>query len=284
VTTAGGETYAADSNAVTNDKTINIVVDDFQQLEFKDPATGTTLKYNLFVPENYDKNKSYPMVLFVHDASEVGGDTKMTLIQGLGAVIWATPSEQAKHESFVLAPQYSSVMANDNSETTQDMDVTVDLIKSLESQYNIDKNRLYTTGQSMGCMTSIAMDIKYPDLFAASFLVAGQWDAAKVAPLAKQKLWIIVSEGDTKAFPGMNAITAALEKEGAKISRATWNGQATPAEFAADVSKMTAEDSNIKYTTFTKGTTNGGDNEHMSTWPIAYTIEGVRDWLFAQVK
>jgi predicted peptidase len=35
---------------------------------------------------------------------------------------------------------------------------------------------------------SIAMDIKYPDLFAASLLVAGQWDPAKVSPLAKDKL------------------------------------------------------------------------------------------------
>lgn len=56
---------------------------------------------------------------------------------------------------------------------------------------------------------SIAMDIKYPGLFAASFIVAGQWNPTKVKPLAKDKLWIVVSQGDLKAYPGQNAIIAA---------------------------------------------------------------------------
>ena len=30
-----------------------------------------------------------------------------------------------------------------------------------------DKNRVYTTGQSMGCMTSMYLNLKYPNLFAA---------------------------------------------------------------------------------------------------------------------
>jgi len=290
VITTGGAKYAASSTAMTNDKVINLIVDDFKQFEYTDPATGITLKYNLYIPKNYDKSKSYPLILFMHDASEVGNDTEMTLAQGLGAVIWATPSEQAKHESFVLAPEYATVIANDNSETTPDADATVNLIKYLETQYSIDPNRLYTTGQSMGCMTSMALLIKYPDMFAAAMLVAGQWDAGKVSPMANQKMWIIVSEGDQKAFPGMNAITAALEKEGAKVSRGVWSGLSTPAEFAAGVSKMTAENTNIKYTALQKGTvvpagqTDGGGSNHINTWRIAYTIEGVRDWLFAQSK
>jgi predicted peptidase len=290
IITTDGKKYTPDSNAVVNDKVINLGVDDFKQLKYKDPNTGKTLKYNLFVPKNYDKNKSYPLVLFIHDAGVVSTETKATLIQGLGAVVWATPAEQAKHESFVLAPQYDSATVNDNSETTGDLDLTVNLINSLESQYNIDKNRLYTTGQSMGCMSSIALNIKYPDLFAASLLVAGQWDPTVVAPLAKDKLWIIVSAGDVKAFPGMNAITASLEKAGANISRATWDGQATPAEFSFDASNMIAEGNNINYTVLKKGTVvptdqvDDGGNNHRYTWRIAYTIEGVRDWLFAQVK
>ena len=215
----------------------------------------------------------------------------MTLIQGLGAVIWASPSEQAKHESFVLAPQYPKVTVNDNNVTTgPDLDVTIDLIKSLEGQYNIDQNRLYTTGQSMGCMSSIALLIKYPDIFAAAMLVAGQWDPAKVAPLAKDNLWIVVSQGDTKAYPGMNAITETLEKEGAKVSRAVWDGRANDSEFTYNATKMIVEGNNIKYTMLKKGTAvpegqlDDPGNNHRNTWRIAYNIEGIRDWLFTQVK
>ena len=138
-----------------------------------------------------------------HDASVTGRETTATLTQGVGATIWATPEEQAKHPCFVLAPQYPVQIVNDRSETNEYLDITVDLIHQIAKEYSIDTDKMYTTGQSGGCMMSIAIDIKYPDLFAASMLVAGQWDASLVAPLVKQKIWILVAEGDTKAFPGM---------------------------------------------------------------------------------
>ncbi len=278
-----------ESNPVS-EREISLAIAGFRQEVFKDPDTGITLKYNLFIPGNYDANKAYPLVLFIHDAGAVGHDARATLTQGLGAVIWATPSEQAKHACFVLAPQYPRAIVNDNSEATADLDATVALVRAVMEQYSIDRNRVYTTGQSMGCMASIEMLIRYPDLFAAALLVAGQWDAKKMSVLTNANMWIIVSEGDRKAFPGMNASMAALEAAGAKISRATWNGRASAEEFAADVRKMIAEGNNIKYTVLAKGTVvpeglpDDPRNNHVHTWRIAYAIEGLRDWLFAQVK
>ena len=269
---------------------MNFVINSFQQLEFTDPSTGITLNYNLFIPKTYDEKKAYPLVLFIHDAGVVDTDIRKTLVQGLGGVIWATPSEQAKHECFILAPQYSTIIVNDESESTPEVDATVSLLKSLNTQFNIDQNRLYTTGQSMGCMASIAMMIKHPELFAAALLVAGQWDPVKMSVLTNAKLWIVVSEGDQRAFPGMNASMAALEAAGAKISRATWNGRASPAEFTSEVNKVIAEGINIKYTALAKGTVvpegieDNGINNHVYTWSIVYAIEELRDWLFTQSK
>ena len=265
-------------------------IGDFQQLEFTDPSTSLTLNYNLFIPKNYDARKSYPLTLFIHDMSVVSTNPRNTLLQCLGAVIWATPSDQARHECFVLAPQYATVIVNDRSEATQELDATAALVKALASQYNLDTRRLYTTGQSMGCMASIEMLVRYPDLFAAALLVAGQWDAARMSVLTGANMWVVVAEGDRKAFPGMNASMAALEAAGAKVSRATWNGQASPQEFASEVGKMIAEGSNIKYTVLAKGTVvppglpDEGHTNHMHTWPIVYAIESLRDWLFTQVK
>ena len=138
ITTTGGEKYSPDADAIANDKQINLVVDDFLKLEYKDPKTGKILRYNLFIPKNYDKNKSYPMVMFTNDGGVTSTETDRTLIQGLGAIIWATPSEQAKHECFVLAPQYDSQTVNDNSETTEYLDITLNLIDSIVSRYSIE--------------------------------------------------------------------------------------------------------------------------------------------------
>ena len=288
VTTVDGAIYAPSGAATATTDVSNLIVDEFRLLEFTDPKTGRTLKYNLFVPRGYDSRRSYPLVLFIHDAGTLSHDPSTTLKQGLGAVIWASPEDQAKHPAFVLAPQYVDVTVDDRSDASADLDMTVSLVDALASEYAIDRTRLYTTGQSMGAMMSLAMDIRHPDLFAAAFIVAGQWDPARVAPLATQKLWIVVSQGDLKAYPGENAITAMLEKDGAKVSRAVWDGRSTPAEFTADVRRMEAEGSPINYEALERGTVvpprqrdDGGSN-HVNTWRIAYTIDGIRDWMFRQ--
>lgn len=269
---------------------LDLIVESFRQLEFLDPEIGLTLKYNLFIPKDYDPGKSYPLVLFIHDAGVVSSNPKNTLVQGQGATIWATLCEQSKHPCFVIAPQFSNIIVNDQSKATIELDIMINLVKAISFQYSIDKNRIYTTGQSMGCMSSIEMMIRCPDLFAAALLVAGQWDADRMSALTQAKMWIIVAEGDTKAFPGMNASMRALEVKGAKISRSFWSGTATKAEFEAETQKMIAEGNNINYTVLKKGTVvpvgqpeNGGTN-HVNTWRIAYTIEGLRDWLFSQRK
>jgi predicted peptidase len=290
VTVVGEEKYEPDLQARPNGRVLNTLVDDFKQFEYKHAATGIVLKYNLFIPKHYDERKSYPLVTFVHDLGVSSTDPRMTLAQGLGALVWASPEEQAKHECFVLAPQYDVQIVNDDSEATDHLDATVDLIRYVATEYKLDTERLYGTGQSGGCMLFIAISIKYPELLAGSLLVAGQWDPALVAPLANDNLWIVVSEGDLKAFPGMNAITAALEEEGTKVSRATWSGRATAAEFAAGVERMLAEGNHIMYTVLRKGTVaaagmedDGGSN-HVCTWRIAYQIEGIRDWLLRQTR
>ena len=267
----------------------NLVVDDFQQLSFTDEATGDTLPYNLFVPKDYDPSKSYPLVLFMHDAGATSDVTRTTLFQGLGAISWASPEDQAKRPCFVLAPQYATIIVDDTSTASSMLDTTIDLIKALSNQYSIDTNRLYTTGQSGGCMMSIAMNIKYPDFFAASFLVAGQWDPTLVAPLAEDKLFIVVSQDDPGAFPGEIAITEALEAEGARISRAIWDATWSDKQYQFAFDDIDTEQSPINFISFAEGTVFPADADpsqpasgHRNTWRVAYSIEPIREWIFRQ--
>lgn len=274
--------------SLTTTRVLNEVVDDFHQLTFADPKTGKTLRYNLFIPKDYDAARAYPLVLFMHDAGATSDMPRATLFQGLGAVVWARPQEQARRPCFVLAPQYAEIIADDDSKTSAMLDTTIDLIETLAREYSIDRKRLYATGQSGGCMMSIAMDIKYPDFFAASFLVAGQWAPALTTPLARQKLWIMVSQDDDKAYPGQNAMTAIFERAGTPVSRAVWDGTWTPAQFRAAFDRIDRDHAPINYVAFRKGTvippgqSAAGAGGHRNTWRIAYTIEPVREWLFRQ--
>ncbi|MEU9787512.1 PHB depolymerase family esterase [Streptomyces phaeochromogenes] len=287
VTTTRGTRYAADGTARTTDAVVNLIVDDFRQFSFTDPATGQTLRYNLFVPKNHDRRKSYPLVLFMHDASLVNVATEGPLVQGLGAVCWASPEDQARHESFVLAPEYGSVVIDDNYEPSTLFEATANLVRSVTEEYGIDPNRLYTTGQSMGAMMSLGLNIRYPELFAAAFIVAGQWPASQAAPLAEKKLWILVSADDTKAYPGEQAITEVIRDQGTQVGTALWDGRSTAAEFAADVRSMTAQRTPVNFAAFETGTVvpaGSTTSAHMATWQVAYTIPGIRDWIMRQSR
>ncbi len=292
VVLVSGEAVLPGEKGILSTRVQNLVVDDFQQFRFNDPATGLLLDYNLYIPKGYDPEKSYPLVLFIHDAGVTGSNPRRTLQQGLGAVAFASPEDQAKHPAFVLAPQFPVPLANDAAQTSVYVDLLPRLIDQIAQNYAVNRDRLYTTGQSGGCMTSIALGIQNPDLFAGTLCVAGQWDAAVVAPLADDNLWVIVSEDDSKAFPGMSAIMQTLQANGARVTQGSLDAKAAPEDQAQAVAAIRAggKDSNVFFTTFTPGSVlpEGGANQggagHINTWIYAYDIPAIRDWLFEQTR
>lgn len=259
----------------------------FAQLTFKDAITQKEMAYNLLVPENYNKDKKYPLVLFIADANTVGRYVKKPLIQGYGALVWATNESQDKNPSFILVPSYTMQTVNDKFEITDEVDMTIRLLYSLIENYNIDTERLYTTGQSMGGMMSMYFDIAYPDLFAASVFVSCQWDVTKMQDFDKRKFFYIVAGGDEKALKGMISLKTLLENEGVIISAAEWSAKLPETTQYAYVEKLLSEKNDINFITFTRGSvlpTNISGMEHMWSFDYAYQLKPVRDWLFIQNK
>jgi len=270
---------------------ITEVAPKFQLLTYEDSETGTTLQYQLYIPENYDENQSYPLVQFIPDASAVGRDADYVLTQGWGGLIWATEEEQAKHPAFVVVPVFTETVVDDNFNHSEQIEVAVRLIQSLTEQYSIDTNRLYTTGQSMGGMTSFYLNVSYPDLFAASLFVGSQWDNSILNVLEDGSFFYIVSAGDPKASVGQAGLMEVFDSDGAAYSHAEWSAQDDAETQNAAVEALLAEGNSANFVTFELGTTlaegqtsGGGAGEHMTSFDYAYKIEGVRDWLFEQVK
>lgn len=250
------------------------VVDSFKQYEFKSPYTGQTLPYNLYLPDDYNPQEKYPLVLFIHDAGVASGPVNQTLIQGRGAVAWATPEAQAKHKCIVVAPEYPVITVDDNWNYSHHLDATIALLKDLQSRYSIDADRIYTTGQSMGCMSSIVMLLKEPDLFAGALLVAGKWNPEIMGPLAKQNVWIISCEGDRSSNELQGQAVKLWRENGANVTEATWNMEAPLDELSKCADDMAAQGTHLLFTHLTGG-------NHRATWFIAYDIDGVHDWLFS---
>ncbi len=280
-----GTTYEPANFSIKNTAQTEADIAGFKQYEYTDPKTGYTIPYQLYLPKDYDSAKKYPLLFFIADASANTTNKKMVLLQGNGATIWASPAEQAKHECIILAPDYTrnlidsiDMLTTDSNTWTKGLTLVSDLLFDVTNRYSVDKNRIYGSGQSQGGMANIAISDKYPDLFAAQYLVACQWNVDEMEVLKDKNLWIMVSEGDSKAYPAMNEATARWEKLGSKVARSDlWDSKSTPEEFDALVKKTENQHANINYSVFQGG-------NHMYTWSVAYTIEGIRDWLFAQKK
>lgn len=262
---------------------INLLVDEFQVGELEG------MKYNLFIPRDYDESKQYPLVMFIPDASAVSDNPLVSLMQGNGGIEWMKPESQAKHPCFVLVPQYDGEVSltNDSFTCAPEIETIKDIVDHVANTYSVDKNRIYTTGQSMGCMASCELNIRYPDYFAASLLVAGQWDPQKMGRLTGNNFWICVARNDRKAFPGMNAVTEALEANGAKIGKYTWDSRCSIEEFNALARAAMRDDVHIRYTVFWDRSENGEERPmmgHDGCWPVVYSIEALRDWMFTNVR
>ncbi len=254
----------------------------FKLCQYKD------LPYQLYIPADYSSDRSYPLVLFIPDASARCTDPDIPLRQGIGGVVWTSPEDQSKHPCFVVCPVFrpEELLTHDDFTCLPRLYTVKDLLDDVTAHYNIDTDRIYTTGQSMGCMSSCELMCTYPDYFAGAVLVAGQWDPARCGKtMADKNLWILVSENDLKAHPGMDAVTSAIEENGGTVKRLLWDGSA-PAELDEQVHEALKTPANVYYTLFQGSTVvppdedaNPGSN-HMCTWRAAYQISALRDWLF----
>ena len=262
----------------------------FQLMTYEDAETGTSLQYQLYIPENYDASQSYPMIQFIPDSSAVGKGTDVVLTQGWGGLIWATDAEQAKHPSFVVVPIFTETIVDDNHNHSGQIDVAMRMLQSLTDTYSIDTNRIYTTGQSMGGMTSFHESIAYPDFFAAYVFVGSQWDVSLLSGLERKPFFYIVAAGDPKASVGQAELLAVFDADGAAYSHAEWSAQDDADTQNAAVAAMLAEGHNANFVTFTEGSTiangqsGGPAGEHMTSFDYAYKLEAARDWLFQQTK
>ena len=104
---------------------------------------------------------------------------------------------------------------------------------------------------------------------------------------------IYLQNTHAKAYPGEIAITENLAAFGAKVARADdWDAQWPVDKFQTAFDKIAAQNANVNFVAFAKGTVfktaaeanAGGASGHTSTWKYAYNIAPVLDWVFRQSK
>lgn len=125
---------------------------------------GVELPYLLYLPQGYDGQLKWPLILFLHGAGERGSDLQGVLTQGLPKRL-----HQGQDIPFiVVSPQ---VPLNETWEHHRH-DVMA-LLDHIQENYPVYNDQIYLTGLSMGGFGTWRYLVWYPDRFAAAAPICG---------------------------------------------------------------------------------------------------------------
>ena len=189
-----------------------------------------SLNYRILFPKNFDKNKSYPLTLFLHGIGERGYDNKLQL--KYVDKVFLNQNNYDNYQSVVIFPQaplddnWSSRVLTDNEvrqvfpeneKPTKSLELVIKLMDSLVREDFIDNNRVYLSGLSNGAMGSFELLKNRPDMFASAVLICGggnpTWakDFAKTTPV-----WVAHGSDDGIVSPelSINMVKAIIKYGG----------------------------------------------------------------------
>jgi predicted peptidase len=164
-------------------------------------------KYVLFVPRDYDPQKTYPLVLFLHGLGESGTDGKKQATVGLGK---AVKEREKTFPAIVVFPQSQNKSWNASS---ADAKRALAIVEEVSKEYKVDPKRLYLTGLSMGGIGSWSLVAAMPDKWAAVVPICGRGDPKTASKFKDVPLWAFHGDKDN-AVPvsGSRDMIDALKK------------------------------------------------------------------------
>src|SRR5437016_7832554 len=167
------------------------VVDGFIGRTFTNSARQR-MPYRLFVPPDYDKEKSYPLVMWLHGAGGAGTDNLAQIAedQTNGTHTWTKPQNQEKYPTFVLVPQSpTNWISAGLDRLSPEMLLVLGILDAVRGEFNIDARRIYVAGQSDGGVGTWNVIMQRPNLFAAAIPLCGGGDPSGAFRIANMPIW-----------------------------------------------------------------------------------------------
>lgn len=193
-----------------------------------------TLPYRLLLPQDFNPNQKYPLVLMLHGSGERGSDNEKQLVHG--ASLFLNDSVRKNFPAIVVFPQCSenSYWSNvnitsdstgkrtfnfqTNGEPTTPMRLLQRLVPFLTDNYPIDRKRMYVGGLSMGGMGTFELVRRNPQTFAAAFPICGGANPQTASKLTKTAWWIFHGAKDDVVPPYFSEqMVEALKKHKAEV-------------------------------------------------------------------
>lgn len=147
-------------------------------------------KYAVYLPREYTKERSWPLILFLHGLGESGTDGAKQMAVGLGPAIMKRPDQWP---FVVIFPQKPSP----HEQWSQHEAAVMAMVREAEESYNIDPARRYLTGLSQGGNGTMVLGARHARLWAALAPICGYGDPEPIADKLKEMpIWCFHGEAD----------------------------------------------------------------------------------------
>ena len=271
---------------------------EFSRMTYRDTETGLYIHYRIFLPEKYDRERTYPLVVFLADEKSTGSDPDAPLVQGRGALVWAAEEWQKEFPCIIAVPVYRERILDNQLYTVTDyVKLTENWIHSICTEYAVNNTRVYGTGQGMGCETLMLLAAENPDLFAACMFVGGLWDAERLRGLEKQRFIFFSAEGDREVWTFAQKLMEVFGTDGIGYAHAEWDAGWNADRLSAAGITLTTSSTGHYFVSWKWGTVipdadvvkKAGDTTerktlvHLASFDEAYRSVAVMEWLFHQV-
>ena len=136
--------------------------------DFKE--AGKEMEYRLFVPSNYDKAKKWPLIVALHglysNPQQILNYPKFTELAQKHGYILAAPMGYNDRGWYGNGPPWQANPDPKNLYELSEKDV-MNVLEIVRKDYNVDPDRIYLLGHSMGGGGALYLGAKHPDLWAA---------------------------------------------------------------------------------------------------------------------
>ncbi len=188
---------------------------------------GYTMPYRLYIPDNYDCGEKYPLVFFLHGAGERGDDNEKQLNIGIRHIFWeGSPA----YNAIIVAPQCPEdkrwvdidwelgVFNRKQVAETRELKTAFAILHDVMELCNVDRDRVYVTGISMGGYGTFDAIARHGSLFAAAVTVCGGCDPDTDARAnCRIPMWMFHGSADTTVPPvGSRLMYAKISSMGGK--------------------------------------------------------------------
>ncbi|NEU05482.1 dienelactone hydrolase family protein [Clostridium senegalense] len=178
----------------------------------------STLSYLVYLPQSYNTNVKMPLILSLHGSGECGKNIE-------GVKKWGIHKILRLNDNFpfiVVSPQCP------NGEIWEmQFNALKDLLDKIENDYNIDAERIYLTGYSLGGYGTWNFAILNPERFTAIVPISGGAISPKKALCLKNlPIWVAHGDNDTAVnFEESKRIVDCLKKYNSNIIFKVYEGR-----------------------------------------------------------